>query len=46
MRSSRDDETARKWGLIIDPARVLPDVILMSVGDTGEDTHTLFLSRS
>jgi hypothetical protein len=38
-----DDETARKWGLIIDPARVLPDVILMSVGETGEDTHLIFI---
>lgn len=38
-----DDETARKIGLNIDPARVLPDVILMSVGDTGDDTHLIFI---
>jgi len=38
-----DDETARKWGLVIDPARVLPDVILMSVGDSGDDTHLIFI---
>ncbi|WP_343029371.1 BsuBI/PstI family type II restriction endonuclease [Janthinobacterium sp. CAN_S7] len=38
-----DDETARKLGLIIDPARVLPDVILMSVGETGDDTHIIFI---
>ncbi len=38
-----DDETARKWGLVIDAARVLPDVILMSVGETGDDTHLIFI---
>lgn len=38
-----DDETAKKIGLNIDPSRVLPDVILMNVGESGEDTRLVFI---
>lgn len=38
-----DDALTRKIGLVIDPARVLPDVILMNVGATGLDTNLIFI---
>lgn len=38
-----DDVTARKIGLNIDPSRVLPDVILMNVGDSGDETQLVFI---
>lgn len=38
-----DDELTRKIGLVIDPSRILPDVILMNLGSTGEDTNLIFV---
>ena len=39
----QDDATAKAMGLKIDQARVLPDIILMQVGDDGQDTHLVFI---
>lgn len=39
----QDEKTAKALGLGIDPSRVLPDIILANVGDTGEDTHLVFV---
>jgi hypothetical protein len=39
----QDDVTARALGIEIDAAKVLPDVIMANVGETGEDTHLIFM---
>ena len=39
----QDEKIAKALGLNIDQAKVLPDIILASVGDTGEDTHLVFI---
>jgi len=38
-----DDATAKALGLHIDASKVLPDVILMNVGASGDDTHLVFI---
>lgn len=39
----QDEKTAKALGLHIDQSKVLPDIILANVGDTGEDTHLVFI---
>lgn len=39
----QDDATARALGLEIDAAKVLPDIIVANVGETGEDTFLIFI---
>jgi len=39
----QDQKTAKALGLDIDQSKVLPDIILANVGDTGEDTHLVFV---
>jgi len=39
----QDQKTAKALGLDIDQSKVLPDIILSNVGDTGEDTHLVFV---
>lgn len=39
----QDEKTAKALGLDIDQSKVLPDIILANVGDTGEDTHLVFV---
>jgi hypothetical protein len=39
----QDEKTAKTLGLDIDQSKVLPDIILANVGDTGEDTHLVFV---
>jgi len=39
----QDEKTAQALGLDIDPSKVLPDIILAHVGETGDDTHLVFL---
>jgi len=39
----QDDATAKAMGLKIDQAKVLPDIILMQVGDDGASTHLVFI---
>lgn len=39
----QDDATAKAMGLKIDQAKVLPDIILMQVGEGGHDTHLVFI---
>lgn len=38
-----DDATAKALGLKIDQGKVLPDIILVQVGDSGDDTHLVFV---
>jgi hypothetical protein len=39
----QDDATARAIGLHIDVAKVLPDIIVANVGESGEDTNLIFI---
>ena len=39
----QDESTARAIGLYIDQRKILPDIILASVGASGEDTHLIFV---
>lgn len=39
----RDEKTAKALGLDIDQRKVLPDIILANVGDSGDDTHLVFV---
>jgi hypothetical protein len=39
----QDDAAAKAMGLNIDQAKVLPDIILMQVGEEGHDTHLVFI---
>lgn len=39
----QDEKTAKALGLDIDQAKVLPDIILASVGSSGEDTFLVFV---
>lgn len=39
----QDEKTAKALGLDIDQSKILPDIILANVGDTGEDTHLVFV---
>lgn len=39
----QDKNAAKALGLDIDQSKVLPDIILANVGDTGEDTHLVFV---
>ena len=39
----QDEETAKALGLNIDQSKVLPDIILANVGNTGKDTYLIFL---
>lgn len=39
----RDETIANALGLKIDKAKVLPDIILVNVGETGEDTSLVFI---
>lgn len=38
-----DQRAAKALGLEIDQSKVLPDIILANVGDSGEDTHLVFV---
>lgn len=38
-----DDATAKALGLTIDPSKILPDIILANVGDSGAETHLIFI---
>lgn len=39
----QDEQTAKALGLQIDQSKILPDIILADVGDSGDDTHLIFL---
>lgn len=39
----QDEKTAQALGLDIDQSKVLPDIILANVGDTGKDTQLVFV---
>ena len=39
----RDEKTAIALGLKIDKAKVLPDIILVNIGETGDDTSLVFI---
>lgn len=39
----QDESLAKAIGLNIDKAKVLPDIILVSLGDSGEDTRLVFV---
>lgn len=38
-----DDQTAKALGLDIDQSKVLPDIILANIGESGDDTHLIFV---
>ncbi|HEX7747686.1 MAG TPA: BsuBI/PstI family type II restriction endonuclease [Bordetella sp.] len=39
----QDERAAQAFGLHIDQSKVLPDIILANVGETGEDTRLVFI---
>ncbi|MBG1252523.1 BsuBI/PstI family type II restriction endonuclease [Burkholderia pseudomallei] len=41
--SHQDDVTAKSLGLNIDASKVLPDIILANVGESGDDTALIFI---
>ena len=39
----QDEKAAKALGLDIDQSKILPDIILANVGESGEDTHLVFV---